>query len=65
MGTPLQRRCSHSMRTIDAWRDKAAALREWARREPDIETCRLLLALADDYDQVAADLESLLAPVDV
>jgi hypothetical protein len=47
---------------IDTWRHKAAALREWARREPDMETCRLLLGLADEYDEVAADLERLRAP---
>ena len=49
------------MRTIstETWRDKAAALREWAKREPDIETCRMLLGLADDYDELAADLASL------
>jgi hypothetical protein len=49
---------------IDTWRHKAAALREWARREPDMETCRLLLGLADEYDEVAADLERLPAPTD-
>jgi len=37
----------------DTWRHKAAALREWAKREPDMETCRLLLGLADEYDEVA------------
>jgi hypothetical protein len=52
------------MRTIDTWRDKAASLREWAKREPDVETCRLLLGLADEYDELAADLERLPAPID-
>ena len=49
---------------IDTWRHKAAALREWARREPDMETCRLLLGLADEYDEMAADLERLPASID-
>ena len=52
------------MRATSAWKDKAAALREWAKREPDIETCRVLLALADDYDELAAGLECLPAPAD-
>lgn len=54
------------MRTTstETWRDKAAALREWAKREPDIETCRMLLALADDYDELAADLAYLPSPAD-
>jgi hypothetical protein len=54
------------MRTIsiETWRDKAAALRQWAKREPDIETCRILLALADDYGELAADLDCLSSPAD-
>ena len=56
--------CFHFMRTIDRWRDKAASLREWAKREPDVETCRLLLGLADEYDELAADLERLPPPTD-
>jgi hypothetical protein len=29
-----------------------------------METCRLLLGLADDYDELAANLERLPAPTD-
>jgi len=49
---------------IDTWRHKATALLEWAKREPHMETCRLLLGLADEYDEVAADLERLPASMD-
>ena len=49
---------------VEAWRGKAVALREWAKREPDIETCRVLLALADDYEELATDLECLPSPAD-
>jgi hypothetical protein len=52
------------MSMVDIWRKKAADLREWARREPDTETCRQLLALADDYDELVANLERLPAPAD-
>jgi hypothetical protein len=40
------------------WREKATALRERARDMEDREQAEILLTLAEDCDQLAADLET-------
>jgi hypothetical protein len=40
------------------WREKAAMLRDRARETDDAERKDVLLTLADDCDQMAADIEA-------
>jgi hypothetical protein len=41
----------------DIWREKAAMLRDRADEMDDVDRRRVLLTLAGDCDQMAADLE--------
>jgi hypothetical protein len=41
----------------DAWREKAAMLRDRASETDEVDRRRVLLTLAEDCDQMAADLE--------
>jgi hypothetical protein len=41
----------------DVWREKAAMLRDRPSETDDVDRRRVLLTLAEDCDQMAADLE--------
>jgi hypothetical protein len=44
------------------WREKAAMLRDRARETDDVDRRRVLLALAEDCDQLASEIEEAGAP---
>jgi hypothetical protein len=45
------------MSDSDVWREKAAMLRDRAGEMDEVDRRRVLLTLAEDCDQMAADLE--------